>query len=95
MPTTEAVKDIVVKIMVELLEILAIMTKEITQGRASELISDNMFLAVDGATEMSRKDFFKKLFRSTSIVDALSRLHRLTQEAVEIMKAAGTEEEKR
>ena len=52
--TTEAVKDIVVKIMVELLEILAIMMKEITQGRASELISDNMFLAIDGATEMSR-----------------------------------------
>ena len=95
MPMTEAVKDIVVKMMVELLEIFAIMTKEITQGRASELIPDNMFLAVDRATEMSRKDFFKKLFRSTSIVDALSRLHRLTQEAVEIMKAAGTEEEKR
>ena len=34
-PTTEAVKDIVVKIMVELLEVFAIMTKEI-KGRASE-----------------------------------------------------------
>ena len=42
-PTTEAVKDIVVKIMAELLEIFAIMTKEITQGRASELIPENMF----------------------------------------------------
>ena len=44
---------------------------------------------------MSCKDFVKKLFRLTSIVDALSRLNRLMQEAVEIMKAAGTEEERR
>ena len=94
-PTTEAVKDIVVKIMVELLEIFAITTKEITQGRASELITDNMFPAVDRGTEMSRKDFFKKFFRCTGIVDALSRLNRLMQEAVEITKAADTEEERR
>ena len=95
MPTTEAVKDIVVKIMVGLLEIFAIMTKGIKQGRASELIPDNLFPAVDGGTGMSRMDFFKKLFRRTGIVDSLSRLNRLIQEAVEIMKAAGTEEEKR
>ena len=94
-PTTEAVKDVVVKIMVELLEIFAIMTKEITQGRARELIPENMFPAGHRGIEMSRKDFVKKLFRSTSIVDALSRLNRLMQEAVEIMKAAGTEEERR
>ena len=81
--------------MVELLEIFAIMTKEITQGRASELIPENMFPAGHRGIEMSRKDFVKKLFRSTSIVDALSRLNRLMQEAVEIMKAAGTEEERR
>ena len=36
-PTTEAVKDIMVKSMVELLEIFANMTKEIKRRRASEL----------------------------------------------------------
>ena len=35
-PMTEAVKDITVKIMVELLETFAIITKEIKQGRSSE-----------------------------------------------------------
>ena len=35
-PMTEAMMDIMVKIMVEVLDIFAIMTKEIKQGRASE-----------------------------------------------------------
>ncbi|KAH8978003.1 hypothetical protein EDB86DRAFT_991509 [Lactarius hatsudake] len=35
-PTTEAMRDIIVKIMVEVLEIFAIVTKEMEQGRASE-----------------------------------------------------------
>ena len=38
-PMTDAMKDIMVKIMVEVLEIFAIMTKEIKQGRASASIS--------------------------------------------------------
>ncbi len=36
-PPTGAMTDIIVKIMVEVLNILAIATKEIKQGRASEL----------------------------------------------------------
>ena len=36
-PTTEAMKDIIVKIMVEMLGIFGIVTKEMNQGRASEL----------------------------------------------------------
>ena len=91
MPTTEAIKDIVVKIMVELLEIFAIMTKEIKRGRTSELVPDYMFPVVDRGLERSHKN----LFGRTGIEDALSRLNRLMQEAVEIMKAANTEEEKR
>ena len=35
-PTTEAMKDIIVKIMVEVLGIFGIVTKEMKQGRASE-----------------------------------------------------------
>ena len=41
---------------------------------------------------MSLKNFFKKLIRRKGIEDVLNKLDRLTQEAVEIMKAAGTEE---
>jgi hypothetical protein len=37
-PMTEAMKEIMVKIMVEVLEIFAIMTNEIRQGQASESI---------------------------------------------------------
>ena len=40
---TDAMKDIMVKIMVEVLEIFAIMTKEIKQSRASESILDDRF----------------------------------------------------
>jgi hypothetical protein len=38
---TEVMKVIMVKIMAEVLEIFAIMTKEIKQGRTSESISDD------------------------------------------------------
>ena len=40
---TDAMKDIMVKIMVEVLEIFAIMTKEIKHSRASESIPDDRF----------------------------------------------------
>ena len=38
-PPTEAMTDIIVKIMIEVLNIFAIATKEMGQGRASALIS--------------------------------------------------------
>ena len=40
-PPTTAMTDIIEKIMVEVLNIFAIATKEIKQGRASEYLSDN------------------------------------------------------
>jgi hypothetical protein len=94
-PMTEAVKDIVVKIMVEVLGIFAIMTKEIKLGRASESIPDDMSPAADRDSDKYLDKSFKKLAGRKDIEDALSRLDRLTQEAIEILKAAGTEEEKR
>ena len=42
-PMTEAVKDIMVKIMAEVLDIFGIMTKEIKQGRASKFIPGDRF----------------------------------------------------
>jgi len=41
-PPTAGMTDIIVKIMVEVLSILSIATKEITQSRASELITGGM-----------------------------------------------------
>ena len=81
-PMTDAMKDIMVKIMVEVLEIFAIMTKEITQGRASESIPDDMFLVADRDSERHLKKFFKKLIGKKGIEDALRKLDRLTQEEV-------------
>ena len=43
MPMTDAMKDIMVKIMVEVLDIFAIMTKEIKQSQGSESIPDDKF----------------------------------------------------
>ena len=44
---------------------------------------------------MPLKKSFKKFSGSTGIEDALGSLNKSTQEAVEIMKTVGTEEEKR
>ena len=83
-PMTDSMKDIMVKIMVEVLEIFAIMTKEIKQGRASESIPDDMFLVVDRDSERHLKNFFKKLIGKKGIEDALSKLDRLTREEVDM-----------
>ena len=81
-PMTDAMKDIMVKIMVEVLEIFAIMTKEIKQGRASESITVDMSPIADRDSERHLKKFFKKLIGRKGIEDALRKLDRLTQEEV-------------
>ena len=82
-PTTEAMKEIIVKIMVEVLGIFGIVTKEIKQGRASESITDDMWPIADRASER----YLKKLTGRRDIEDALSRLDRLTQEEVKMATA--------
>ena len=86
-------KDIIVKIMSEVLGIFAIMTKEIKQGRTSESIPDNTFPVADRYSEKYVKQYLKKLIGRKDIEDALNRLDRLTQEevnmaAVQILKLA-------
>jgi hypothetical protein len=88
-PTTEAMRDIIVKIMIEVLGLFAIMTKEMKQGRASELTPDSMFPIADRDPEK----YLKKLIGRRDIEDALSRLDRLTQEearmaTVQVLKVA-------
>ena len=56
-PMTDAMRDIMVKIMVEVLEIFGIMTKEIKQGRARESILDGPFFVADRDLERHLKNF--------------------------------------
>ena len=83
MPTTDAMKDIMVKIMVEVLGIFGIVTKEMKQGRASELIPCGAFRV----TDINSEKYLKKLIGRRDIEDALSRLDRLTQEEARMATA--------
>jgi archaellum component FlaC len=76
--------DIIVKIMVEVLNILAIATKETNQGRTSELAG--RVLCIDSAHARSEK-YLKKLVGRTDIEDALKRLDKLTQDEVRMATA--------
>ena len=83
-PATAAMTDIIVKMMVEVLNILAIATKEIKEGRASEF--PRPLQCMDSAHPWSEK-FLKRLIGKTDIEDALSRLDKLTQEEVRMATA--------
>ena len=78
--------DAVVKLMVEVLQILAIMTKEIKQGRTSESIHS------DGSTPSRvslrfSETFVKKLVGRTDIEDAFQRLETATVEETRMAAA--------
>ncbi len=80
---TAAMTDIITKIMVEVLTIFGIATKEIKQGRGSEFPSG--YISV--LTKLCPEKFLKKLAGRTDIEDALKRLDRLTQEEARIALA--------
>ena len=69
-------RDIIVKIMVEVISILGIVTKEIRQGRTSKPFRVDISPKLDLPTE----NYLKKLFGIKDIEDALQRLDKLTQE---------------
>ena len=70
--------DIIIQIIVEVLSILGIATKEIKQSRLSKY-SLYKYIRVDGTIGLSEK-FGKKLIGSTDMEDALKKLDKLTQE---------------
>jgi hypothetical protein len=81
--------DTLVKIMVQVLAILAIATKELKQSKASELIPIIGHLPL---LIVCPEKFMKRVVGKTEIEDALLRLDKLTQEearmaAVESLKA--------
>ena len=75
-PQTTEMMDTIISIMVEVLSILGVATKEIGQGRMSELFIANM----TPLTERYSGKFGKKLIGRTDMEDALKRLDKLTQE---------------
>ncbi len=75
--------DMIVKIMVEVLSILGIVTKEIGQGRTS------MSFPVDThpKTNLNAEKYLKKLIGKKDVEDALLRLDQLTQEEARMAAA--------
>ena len=82
---TAALTDVIVKIMVEVLSILGIVTKEIGQGKLSM-----SFLAdISANVDVREEKLFKKLAGMKDVEDALQRLDKLTQEEALMAVAEG------
>ena len=77
-------KDIIVKIMVEVLSILGIVTKEVGQGRTSMSFMVDYHLS---KIDLSAERYLKRLVGMKDIEDALLRLDKLTQEEVRMAAA--------
>ena len=75
--------DTIVEIMVEVLRILGIATKEVKRGPLSELIS----VYLDFFTYRLLEKYLKKLTGNRDIEDSLERLDKLTQEEARMASA--------
>ena len=82
-PPTPIMTDIVIKIMVELLSVLALATKQIRQGRFSKCAVIYTLPVANCSTEK----FAKKLLGDSEIESVLHRLDRLTQDEARITAA--------
>ena len=80
---TVAMIDIIVKIMVEVISILGIVTKEIKQGRTSMPSP----IDISPKLDLHAEKYLKKLLGRKDVEDALQRLDKLTQEEA-LMAAA-------
>ena len=80
---TPIMRDIIVKIMLELLSVLALATKQINQKRFSKCtVTFSLFVA-----QCTTEKFVKKLLGESEIEAVLQRLDRLTQEEARICVA--------
>jgi hypothetical protein len=75
--------DIIVKILVELLSVLALATKQIRQGRLSKHIA----MYILSVVQRSIEKFAKKLLGENEVEVVLQRLDRLSQDEVLITAA--------
>ena len=81
---TPGMMDVIVEIMVEVINILAITTKGVKSGRLSELIS-LIFTILDSHLFLER--WLKKLMGNSDIEDSLKNLDKLTQEEARMAQA--------
>jgi len=82
-PPTPIMTEIIVKIIVELLSVLSLATKQIRQGRFSKyIVMYKLSLA-----QFSIEKFAKKLFGESDVETVLQRLDRLTQDEARITVA--------
>ena len=96
-PLTTEMMDIIIQIMVEVLSILGIATKETKEGRMSKYL-----LYISYTIMLTRRrsgKYMKKLMGRTEIEDALKKLDKLTQEearmaAAQNLKATHTVDER-
>ena len=82
---TVAMKDIIVKIMVEVISILGIITKEIRQGRTGMRFPIDIIIFQK--LDLFKVRYFKKLLGRKDVEDALRRLDKLTQEEARMAAA--------
>ncbi len=82
-PPTPIMTEVIVKIMAELLSVLALASKQVKQGRFSEYaLTYTLFMALCVAEK-----FTGKLWGESEIETVLQRLDRLTQEEAEMTAA--------
>ena len=82
---SSAMSDIVGKIMIEVLSVLALATKQINQGRFSEWY---WHTSIQFSTfERAAEKFAKKILRESDVEAVLQRLDRLTQEEARVALA--------
>jgi len=87
-PSNAGMTDTIVKIMAEVLFILAIATREIKQNKASESTL-SLAAVVLSVLTVDLEKFLKRLVGRKDIEDALQRLENLTQEEVRMAVAQG------
>jgi hypothetical protein len=80
---SEAMMDMMVEVMVEVLSVLAIVTVEIKQRRRSQFITRNLWVL----SHISPEKFLKKLLGRNEVENALKRLDKLTQEEAKMATA--------
>ena len=86
MPPTPIMTNMIVKIMVELLSVLALATKQIKQGRFSKYAACIGCPSLNISQSTAEK-FAKKLLGESEIEAVLRRLDRLTQDEAKMTAA--------
>lgn len=82
-PPSTIMMDIIIKIMVEVLSVLALATKEIKQGRFSEY----SFTYALPVPQCAIENFVKKLLGKSEVEAVLQRLDRLTESEAQMTAA--------